>query len=223
MRIPVFHFTSMELRKLFRDRIGAEALAVCVLTWVWSVLMFGCSSGSSAGKIAGTRQGKGNSALDPKQQFVQRAIQLWRPRLGKVVLVDEKAGFVLVDIGTAPAPVAGTELRAYSQETEAGLTTVRDAKAEVVELTVSSFQRRPYLIADIRAGRPKAGDDVVRLDPPPKKLEQDQREKMVGKERAPSGGPTDSQGVGAPSGGNLDTDSGVIPGILPPASSIKDR
>ena len=182
--------------------------------------MLGCGSDFVAAKGAGSRRGKADSALDPKQQSVQRAIQLWRPRLGKVVLVDARAGFVLVDIGTAPAPVAGTELRAYSQEIEAGMASGMDAKASVVELTVSSFQRRPFLIADIRSGYPKAGDDVVRLDLPPKKVNQESME-TVGKDRTPGDGQKDSAGAEAPS--SEDLDSGVIPGILPQAPTIKER
>ncbi len=73
--------------------------------------------------------------------------------------MDEPAKFVLLDIGTAPAPVAGTVLHAYS------------GKASTAELEVSRFQKRPFLIADIKSGNPKVGDGVFlvqseRVGPP---------------------------------------------------------
>lgn len=74
---------------------------------------------------------------------------VWRPRLGKILVVKEKLEFVLIDIGTAPAPEAGTKLLAYT-----------DANPSA-ELAVSAFQKRPFLIADIVSGEPKAGDAVV--------------------------------------------------------------
>lgn len=90
-----------------------------------------------------------SSAKNAKAQAVEQAVDSWRPRLGTISLVDEKAGFVLLDIGTAPAPSAGTELRSYSQS------------ASSAELVVSAFQRRPFLIANIRHGHPTAGESVA--------------------------------------------------------------
>ena len=74
---------------------------------------------------------------------------LWQQSLGKILLVNPEMGFVLVDIGTAPAPQNGAPLRAYAGGAVSG------------ELVVSSYQRRPFLIGDIVSGAPKVGDSVV--------------------------------------------------------------
>lgn len=76
-----------------------------------------------------------------------------RPRLGKIASTNEEAGFVLVDIGTAPAPEAGAQLEAFGEN------------GRTSDLSVSTFQRRPFLIADIRQGRPRVGDSVVLAAP----------------------------------------------------------
>jgi len=75
------------------------------------------------------------------------AVDSWRPRLGKLALVDEKGGFALVDMEQAPTPSSGTGLRAYS-----------GVGCHIGLEAVSSFQRRPYLIANITKGRPARGD-----------------------------------------------------------------
>jgi hypothetical protein len=69
--------------------------------------------------------------------------------LGKIALVNSREGFVLMDIGTAAAPAAGSELRAMSED--GGVST----------LVVSAFQSRPFLIADVKQGQPRQGDSVV--------------------------------------------------------------
>lgn len=74
--------------------------------------------------------------------------ETWIPQLGRITLVDEPAQFVLLDIGTAPAPSSGTMLRSHSNQ------------GPTAELEVSRFQKRPFLIADIKSGHPQFGDRV---------------------------------------------------------------
>ena len=62
---------------------------------------------------------------------------------------DLRAGFVLIHIGTAPAPEPGTRLLVYAGATPHA------------ELVVSDHQKRPYLIADIVRGQPEIGDRVA--------------------------------------------------------------
>ena len=73
----------------------------------------------------------------------------WTQTLGRVSLVNPDMAFVLVDIGTAPAPEPGASLRAYANGTASG------------ELVVSNYQRRPFLIGDIISGMPRVGDSIV--------------------------------------------------------------
>lgn len=73
-----------------------------------------------------------------------------RPRfMGTVVLVNEAARFVLIDVGNAPLlPRAGTALKSMSGEEETGVVAVGDVR------------RRPFAIADIVRGEPKKGDQL---------------------------------------------------------------
>jgi hypothetical protein len=73
----------------------------------------------------------------------------WQTRLGRVVLVNSGLDFVLIDTGTSPVPEPGTLLRAYSEEEFSA------------ELSVSTHQQRPFLIADILSGKPRVSDMVV--------------------------------------------------------------
>jgi len=84
-----------------------------------------------------------------------KTAQPFTPRLGLVSLVNNSSDFVLIDIGTAPAPAQGTRLQAYSPR----------GGAAAAELSVSNYQRRPFLIADIISGDPKVGDSVVQFSP----------------------------------------------------------
>ncbi|MEI6872136.1 MAG: hypothetical protein WCL08_07630, partial [Verrucomicrobiota bacterium] len=84
-----------------------------------------------------------------------KTAQPFTPRLGLVSLVNNSSDFVLIDIGTAPAPAQGTRLQAYSPR----------GGAPAAELSVSNYQRRPFLIADIISGDPKVGDSVVQFSP----------------------------------------------------------
>ena len=58
-------------------------------------------------------------------------------------------GFVLIDTGTAAAPASGTPLQSYLQSEPTS------------QLSVSVYQRRPYLIADVVGGAPRVGDSVT--------------------------------------------------------------
>jgi len=81
------------------------------------------------------------------------ASQPYTARLGLVSLVNNSSDFVLINIGTAPAPPPGSRLQSYSQR----------AGSTAAELSVSNYQRRPFLIADIISGDPKVGDSVVQV------------------------------------------------------------
>ncbi len=82
-----------------------------------------------------------------------KAPQPYSARLGLVSLINNSSDFVLINIGTAPAPPPGTRLQSYSAQ----------AGATAAELNVSNYQRRPFLIADIISGNPKVGDSVVQV------------------------------------------------------------
>jgi hypothetical protein len=63
--------------------------------------------------------------------------------------------FVLIEIGTAPAPEPGAPLLSYSGDMVSA------------ELVVSNYQKRPFLIGDILSGMPKVGDSIVLVSAPP--------------------------------------------------------
>jgi len=71
-----------------------------------------------------------------------------RPQfMGTIVLVNEDARFVLIDVGNAPVvPRSGTALKSMAGETETGVVTVGDVR------------RRPFAVADIVRGEPQKGD-----------------------------------------------------------------
>ena len=79
--------------------------------------------------------------------------QPYTARLGLISLVNNSSDFVLINIGTAPAPPPGSRLQSYSPR----------AGSTAAELSVSNYQRRPFLIADIISGDPKVGDSVVEV------------------------------------------------------------
>gem|GEM_PF-3990237 len=79
--------------------------------------------------------------------------QPYTARLGLISLVNNSSDFVLINIGTAPAPPPGSRLQSYSPR----------AGSTAAELSVSNYQRRPFLIADIISGDPKVGDSVVQV------------------------------------------------------------
>jgi hypothetical protein len=71
--------------------------------------------------------------------------------VGEVALVDEKRGFVLVDLESnlyVPAP--GRALRSISA-----------SSGETAHLRASAEQKRPFIAADILDGDPAVGDVVV--------------------------------------------------------------
>ena len=130
--------------------IGRASLALLILVTA------GCAKDAAKKKAAGGKAPKSeaNAAAAAKggESLAAQKTQapdVWRPRLGKILIVKEKLEFVLIDIGTAPAPEAGTKLLAYT-----------DANPSA-ELVVSAFQKRPFLIADIVSGEPKVGDAVA--------------------------------------------------------------
>lgn len=70
-------------------------------------------------------------------------------RVGRIVLVNADAHFVLIDAASAQTPRAGAVWRAYS------------GGALTAELRATGVRRRPWVIADIVQGKPAAGDLVV--------------------------------------------------------------
>ena len=69
--------------------------------------------------------------------------------IGKVSLVNEAAGFVLIQ--TSEMPEAGTALQTRSFEGQ-----------ETAILKVSSAQQRPHIIADVMKGKPQVGEIVTK-------------------------------------------------------------
>jgi hypothetical protein len=117
---------------------------------LFMTLAAGCARSSEKKKAAAIKP-PDTGALAQKNA----PAEAWQPRLGKILVVKDKLEFVLIDIGTAPAPAAGAILLAYTEANPSA------------ELAVSSFQKRPYLIADIVSGVPRAGDTVAIKPRPP--------------------------------------------------------
>ncbi len=69
-------------------------------------------------------------------------------RVGRVALVNEDLGFVLVDVGSLYTPQAGLALKSFRDGIETGV------------LAVSPEKERPFIVADIVKGTPEVGDDV---------------------------------------------------------------
>jgi hypothetical protein len=71
-------------------------------------------------------------------------------RVGEIVLLNEDARFVLIDLETGNPPEAGTALKVMRQGIEIGV------------LALGDVRRRPFIVADIVKGEPKKGDLVYR-------------------------------------------------------------
>jgi hypothetical protein len=113
------------------------------------VLVPGCGGSAS-------RRSEGKHKQTPETQNGAKTTPSWQGRLGRIVLVNTALDFALVDIGTSPAPEAGTRLKAY------------DGSDLSAELSVSAHQQRPFLIADILSGSPRVSDMVVPVKKEPK-------------------------------------------------------
>ncbi|MDQ3623101.1 MAG: hypothetical protein M3463_11505 [Verrucomicrobiota bacterium] len=91
-----------------------------------------------------------NDRDTPRAQAARAAQRSKAPaprRVGIVTLVNEQQRFVLIDAGTG-ASATGKEWKVYRQATEVGA------------VNVSAIGRRPFVIADILRGEPRAGDQV---------------------------------------------------------------
>ena len=71
-------------------------------------------------------------------------------RVGQIVLLNEEARFVLVDLDAAALPEAGTALKVVRDGVEVGI------------LALGDVRRRPFIVADIVKGEPQKGDLVFR-------------------------------------------------------------
>ena len=93
----------------------------------------------------------GGCAVRPKPAAVAASGPQPSIVVGEIALVDEKRGFVLVDLESnlyVPAP--GTALRS-----------IRAMSGETAHLKASAEQKRPFIAADILDGDPAVGDVVV--------------------------------------------------------------
>ena len=71
--------------------------------------------------------------------------------IGEIAIVDEKTRFVLIDLASyLYVPEPGASLRS------------RNRSGETARLKASPEQKRPFIAADIVAGNPAVGDQVVR-------------------------------------------------------------
>jgi hypothetical protein len=71
-------------------------------------------------------------------------------RVGEIVLLNEEAKFVLVDLDRGIPPDSGTALKVMRQGVEVGV------------LALGDVRRRPFIVADIVRGNPQKGDVVYR-------------------------------------------------------------
>ena len=69
--------------------------------------------------------------------------------IGRVSMVNEELGFVLVQ--TSQTPEAGTPLQVRSKEGK-----------EIAILKVSTAQKPPFVIADVMKGKPQVGEVVTK-------------------------------------------------------------
>ena len=116
-----------------------------------SAILLGASLSGCASAKRKTPKEKPAAAippLDAGEQTVKTA-RPWMQSLGKVVLVNQAMAFVLVDIGSASTPEAGSPLQSYTDS------------ALSAGLVVSNYQKRPFLIADVVSGMPKVGDSIA--------------------------------------------------------------
>lgn len=87
------------------------------------------------------------SLLGPKKPDIPEAtLPTW---LGRVVMVDEVHGFVLVDTGARTVPVAGVKVF-----------TLRDQQ-KTSSLRATGEARPPYLALEVLEGMPALGDQAV--------------------------------------------------------------
>ncbi len=125
--------TSLQKVRLFVALVGMFFLAGCV----------------------GVLPGLTRLSFARKQKRTARGVHPQKPelvsRLGIIESTDPQNRFALLDIGTAPAPPAGSHLLAFSGT---------DSQP-TAELVVGNHQKRPYLIADILSGTPRRGDSVA--------------------------------------------------------------
>ena len=219
-------------RRVFESMQSCCRAVGCASITLVIVFMAGCAKHASKKEAAGSKAAK-TEAPSVAKAGVSSAAQktqpsdVWRPRLGKILVVKEKLEFVLIDIGTAPAPEAGTKLLAYTDSNPSA------------ELAVSAFQKRPFLIADIVSGEPKVGDAVAadvapKLRPPaaasrnseqapmptlsgeePPKLGSSKSRQGQPAKEAAARGPFRAPGASEPRFGPEDTQSGegIIPGL----------
>ena len=73
-----------------------------------------------------------------------------RRQIGKILLVNSEAGFVLVEIRGATPPDPGLALKCFRDGAETGI------------LTVSGERHGMNIIADIVTGTPRKGDQVFK-------------------------------------------------------------
>ena len=140
----------------FRSPVCPKTLSLAAILCLG--LLSGCSAFHSRAKKKPAVAEKDGTKPDPRGTPVKQGV--WAHSLGKVILVNEGMGFVLVDIGTAPAPEPGVPLQAFT-----------DALPSA-QLVVSNYQRRPYLIGDIVSGMPRKGDSIALA---PKKIQASQK------------------------------------------------
>lgn len=116
-----------------------------------SALLLGTSLSGCASAKKKTPKEKLPAALPPVEAAEQKikTAKPWMQSLGKVVLVNQAMAFVLVDIGSAPTPEAGAPLQSYTDS------------AVSAGLVVSTYQKRPFLIADVVSGMPRVGDSIA--------------------------------------------------------------
>lgn len=118
---------------------------------IWLLFAAFCVAQSGCGILRGGRQRKANAPeVSPQVAAARRPLQ----RVGVVTLVNEADHFVLIDSGSLPTPAVGAKLASYSGASPSS------------QLKASDVRRRPFVVADIVEGSPRAGDEVFEAAPP---------------------------------------------------------
>jgi hypothetical protein len=120
-----------------------QRLALIALCVALAFANSGCTALVYFGSMGSKKKGNKEDGVRVEKATVPE-------RVGEVVLFNEDARFVLIDLATGNPPESGTALKVMRGHEEVGVVTVGDVR------------RRPFVVADVVKGEPQKGDVVFR-------------------------------------------------------------